>query len=345
MKQLGCHRRQVLGALALAPLGGAATAAESGEPFPDRVTLIVAGPAGGSLDQVARTLASGLQQHLPAGTRLSREAVGGVDGVTGANQFATQTGMDGGSAMLLPGAATLAWLAGDSRVHFDPSRWLPILARSSPAVVLGRSGAAPIKPGQAIRVASGGPISPALAAMLAVDLLGADVVPVYGLGEPAAAAAALQTGAVDVALVRGMMQLAGLIARYPAVRPQFSFGMRDAAGELHRDAEVPEVPTLVEYSTALGRPVPSGPRFEAWCCAASAARLQYALVLPSLTPSSEVALWREAGAQALTPDLATSTDMFYASAASLLLRSLSPGGAALLDLREWLADRLGWQPG
>jgi hypothetical protein len=67
--------------------------------------------------------------------------------------------------------------------------------------------------------------------------------------------------------------------------------------------------------------------------------------LPSLTPSSEVALWREAGAQALTPDLATSTDMFYASAASLLLRSLSPGGAALLDLREWLADRLGWQPG
>jgi hypothetical protein len=335
----------VLGGLALAPFAASAGAAESGERFPDRVTLLVAGPAGGTLDQVARTLGNGLQQHLPAGTQLSRTAVGGVDGVTGANQFATQTGPDGSTAMLLPGAATLAWLAGDNRVHFDPSRWLPILARSSPAVVLGREGAPPIGAGRQIRVASGGPVSPALAAMLAVDLLGADVVPVYGLGEPAAAAAALQAGAVDVALVRGMMQLASLTGRFPAVRPRFSFGMRDAGGTLRRDLEVPEVPTLVEYSAALGRTLPGGPRFEAWCCAAGAARLQYALVLPSLTPPSAVALWRQAGSQALAPDLASSMDMFYASAASLLLRSLSPGGAALLDLRAWLAERLGWQPG
>jgi hypothetical protein len=271
--------------------------------------------------------------------------VGGIDGVTGANQFAAQTGPDGGTAMLLPGAATLAWLAGDSRVHFDPSRWLPILARTSPAVVLGRGGAAAIGPGQRLRVASGGPVSPALAAMLAVDLLGADVVPVYGLGNAAAAAAAVQNGAADVALVHGLAQVASLTTRYPAVRPQFCFGTPAASGGFRRDAELPQVPTLIEYSRAAGLPTPSGPRFEAWACAAGAARLHYALVLPSLTPASAVALWRQAGAQAVTPDLASSSDMFYASAASLLLRSLSPGGAALLELRQWLADRLGWQPG
>jgi hypothetical protein len=334
----------VLQALALAPFSAVATAAEAEEAFPRRVTLLVAGPSGSALDLVSRTLGAGLQAHLPAGTEVTRTSVGGMDGVTGANQFATESGPDGGAAMLLPGAATLAWLAGDSRVHFDPSRWLPILARTSPAVVLGRSGEPRIAPGQKLRVASGGPVSPALAAMLAVDLLGADVEPVYGLGDSAAAAAAVQSGAADVALVHGLAQFASLTARYPAVRPRFCFGARAANGAFQRDAELPQVPTLIEYSKAAGQTAPSGPRFEAWACAAGAARLQYALVLPSLTPGSAVALWRQAGAQAVTPDLASSSDMFYAAAASLLLRSLSPGGAALLELRQWLADRLGWQP-
>ena len=179
--------------------------------------------------------------------------------------------------------------------------------------------------------------------MLALDLLGAEVQPVYGLGDQNAALAALQTGGVEAALVQPSGPLGRLLADYPDVQPQFSFGVPTGAGAYRRDDAAPEVPTLLEYNAALGRPAPRGPRFEAWACAAGAVQLQYALVLPSLTPPSGVALWHEAGAHALAPDPDGAT--LYASAASVLLRSLDPRGATLLDLRGWLADRLGWQPG
>jgi tripartite-type tricarboxylate transporter receptor subunit TctC len=332
------HRRRILQALALAPFAGRAWASQT-DAFPDHVTLLIAGPSGGGLDEVGRTLASKLQQHMPAGTAVAALSIGGVDGVTGANQFATQTGLDGGTAMLVPGAAVLAWLAGDSRVHFDPSRWLPIIARTAPAIVVGHA----IRPGRRVRVAAGSAISPALAAMLAFDLLGAEVQPVFGLGDPATALSALQAGHVEAVLLHGSAPLESLAADYPAAQPQFSFGVPTGDGAYRRDDAAPEIPTLLEYNTALGRPAPAGPRFEAWCCAAGAVQLQYALVLPSLTPPSGVALWHEAGAHALAPD--SDGAILYASAASVLLRSLNPRGATLLDLRGWLADRLGWQPG
>jgi tripartite-type tricarboxylate transporter receptor subunit TctC len=355
------HRRRILQALALAPFAGRAWASQT-DAFPDHVTLLIAGPSGGGLDEVGRTLASKLQQHMPAGTAVAALSIGGVDGVTGANQFATQTGLDGGTAMLVPGAAVLAWLAGDSRVHFDPSRWLPIIARTAPAIASGHAEAelrlrggiiartAPaivvghaIRPGRRVRVAAGSAISPALAAMLAFDLLGAEVQPVFGLGDPATALSALQAGHVEAVLLHGSAPLESLAADYPAAQPQFSFGVPTGDGAYRRDDAAPEIPTLLEYNTALGRPAPAGPRFEAWCCAAGAVQLQYALVLPSLTPPSGVALWHEAGAHALAPD--SDGAILYASAASVLLRSLNPRGATLLDLRGWLADRLGWQPG
>lgn len=339
----GCSRRRVLAGLALSlAVPGRSIAAS--DAFPGRVKLMVAGPAGGALDQVARTLSTGLAAHLPSGSGFGYDTVGGLDGVTGANQFAAVSTLDGSVALLVPGAASLAWLAGDSRVHFDPSRWLPIMARTSPAFVVGQAGAT-VRPGARLRVASGGAVSPALAAMLAVDLIGAQVQPVYGLAEDSAALAALQNGEVDAVLLRGPSRLARLRLHHPELRPQFTFGTPTGAGDYQRDPLIPAVPTLVEYNARFGRVTPKGPRFDAWACAASAAQLQYALVLPGLTPPSAVALWRNAGAQALAPDLASATDMVYASAASVLLRTLCPGGAALLELRTWLADRLGWQPG
>jgi tripartite-type tricarboxylate transporter receptor subunit TctC len=343
-------RRQLLAALALPFIARAAQASPDANAMPDDrfprgATLLIAGPAGGALDRVADQLGAGLQAHLPAGTQLHHDPVGGVDGVTGANIFANQINPNGATALLVPGAASLAWLAGDSRVHFDPSRWLPILARTTPAFVVGRTGSPAIGPGTRLRVASGGPISPALAAMLAVDLLGADVHPVYGLGDDDEALAALVDNRVDVVLLRGQQHLASLNSRATDVTPQFALGTPSADGTFERDPLAPNVPTLVEYNAGQGYAPTGGVRFAAWACSASAAQLQYALVLPGLSPASTVALWRGAGAQALAPDLASSVEIVYDSAASAVLRALCPSGAALLQLRGWLADRLGWQPG
>jgi tripartite-type tricarboxylate transporter receptor subunit TctC len=131
-------RRQLLAALALPFIARAAQASPDANAMPDDrfprgATLLIAGPAGGALDRVADQLGAGLQAHLPAGTQLHHDPVGGVDGVTGANIFANQINPNGATALLVPGKR-----GGDSRVHFDPSRWLPILARTTPAFVVDR---------------------------------------------------------------------------------------------------------------------------------------------------------------------------------------------------------------
>jgi tripartite-type tricarboxylate transporter receptor subunit TctC len=335
------RRRQVLAALAGAPafaLCGPSLAATH-DSFPEQVTLFVAGPLGGWLDSLSRTLASALRRYLPAGTTLGRAEIGGVDGVTGANQFAVQTSLDGSTALLLPGATPLAWLVGDTRVHFDPAHWLPVLARVGPAVVVGHADAAPLVRGAPVRVAGGRPADSALAAMLAYDVLGARVDPVFGLDDEKTALAALRANQVDAVLVRRpMTDLAG------SLRPVFSFGLPQG-DSYTRDPATPDVPTLIEYSATLGRPAPGGLRFDAWRCAAAAAQLRYALVLPSLTPASAVALWRQAGTQVLTRDGAAADHVVNASAASELMAAMTVSGPALLDLRGWMSSQLGWQPG
>ena len=339
-------RRCMLAAAASAAVlpGWRAAQAEDGlDAFPKHVTLIVAGPAGSRLDSVSKALLPGLQMHLPPDTLIGRDTVGGLDGVTGANQFATDMQADGAAALLVPGAAPLAWLVGDSRVHFDPSRWLPVLAGVGPAMVVGRINLA-LRPGVRVRVAAGSAISPALSAMLAIDLLGATVVPVYGLDDEQAALAALTAGRVDAVLIRSVTNLNALSTLAPGAGPIFSGGLPDSDGGYHRDTIAPVTPTFIEYAVAQGRSAPAGPRFDAWRCAAAAAQLRYALVLPSLTPPSAVALWRDAGTHAFSENLAASNDVVYSSAASGLTRSLNPSAAALLDLRGWLATHLGWQP-
>ena len=337
------RRRQVLTALSLIPAGHAF--AGQAERFPPRVNLVVAGPIGSNLELLSRSLSEGLRNQLPTGTLVARQAVGGLDGVTGANEFTAQSSLDGGVALLVPGAASLAWLVGDTRVHFDPLQWLPIFAQTGPAVVLGHERTdALIQHSGVVRVASGGPISPALAAMLAIDLLGAQVRPVYGLEDENAALAALQRGNVDAVLTRRLWVSDAQSSPSPIIRPLFD--CKEALGGQATPMDVPTqpVPTLRQYSARLRLHRPDGPRYDAWSCAARVAALRFALVLPGLTPPSAVALWRDAGAHAMLPGVSAATDLLDASAASVLLRSLSPGAAALLNLREWLADRLAWQP-
>ena len=93
-----------------------------------------------------------------------------------------------------------------------------------------------------------------------------------------------------------------------------------------------------------------GPLFAAWGAAAIAAQLEFGLVLPELTPAPMVALWRQAGVQAMA-----ALDV-QALAASLAIRPMSgpaatacgelwsPRAPALLALRQWLAERYNWRP-
>ncbi len=128
--------------------------------------------------------------------------------------------------------------------------------------------------------------------------------------------------------------------------PLFAVGTTDEAGRRLRDPLFPDVPDLMELSGGLA----AAPLHAAWCATAAAAQLNTALVLPAATPAALVALWRRGGDQGLAePALLEAAAAMPArpvatAGAARALAAIATDAPALLELRRWLAERLGWRP-
>ena len=320
-------------------------------PFPDGVTLLVAGPEGGTLCHWGEAVGAALGQALPASPKVRTNCAGGTDGVTGANQFEARVPPDGTTVLLTPGSAALDWLAGDPRTHFDAGRWVPVMAGITSAIVVAQQGILPLKPGRTVRVAASGPVGPQLPAMLAFDGMGVHMVPVFGLIEQDAAIAAFTAGKVDAVLACGT-NVPQQVARLRAAggQPLFCLGGTSGANTPIRDARFGELPTWAELHQSLHGTAPSGPRYDAYRAVAAATQLEFGLVLSQLTSAAMVALWRRAGEQAITTQsvqmLAKSSAVHPLDgvAAAAATASVAADTAALIDLRGWLSNRLNWRP-
>jgi hypothetical protein len=327
------------------------TAPVAAIPFPEGVTVLVAGPDGGGLCRWGEVVGAALAQTLPSGPKVATTCTGGTDGVTGANQFEARVPPDGTTVLLTPGAAALDWLVGDPRAHFDAGHWVPVMAGVAPAVVMVRPAVLPLAAGHVVRLAAAAPVGPQLPALLGFDLLGAHLEPVFGLIEQDAAIAAFATGKVDAVLACGANvpeQVAQL--RAAGGQPLFSLGTVGSGGASGRDAAFGEVPTWAELHALLYGTVPSGPRYDAFRAAAAATQLEFGLVLPQLTSAAMIALWRRAADQAAAApgvqNLATAFTVrpLEGVAAAAATISIAADTAALLDLRGWLATRFNWHP-
>jgi hypothetical protein len=187
MSRSGYTRRGLLGlsALSLGLVAGPGLGrASSGAVFEDGVTVLSSGPNYGYVAGWAKLLAPHLLDGLPGDVNSSFDAMGGPDGVTVGNAFGARMDPDGSTIMFAPGAAMIAWLEGDSRVKYDPAQWIPVLLGVTPAVLVAR-GSVSLAPGRTrpLRIGATNPLGPELAALLALDLLGVPVVPVYGMGD------------------------------------------------------------------------------------------------------------------------------------------------------------------
>ncbi|MFC7551064.1 hypothetical protein ACFQU7_00210 [Pseudoroseomonas wenyumeiae] len=133
--------RRALPALAAALLG--APAARAQRLAADTATLLLPGPEGGPAALWAAKVAAGLVRGLPHAVALHSTTIGGPDGVTAANRFATLEGAEGRTLLVLPGSAAHARLIGESRARYPVEGWLPLCASWQ-----GRSwqGAAPCRP-------------------------------------------------------------------------------------------------------------------------------------------------------------------------------------------------------
>ncbi|GAN53907.1 hypothetical protein [Tanticharoenia sakaeratensis] len=333
-------------------LARAAWPADDGAPsYADDAT--VGGPpallVGGSADtgpaQLAGVLAQPLARSLGTAGTLGIRQDAGQDGVTAANQFDTSTEAEVASALLIPGAALIAALTGDQRVHFDYSRWVSVMVAQTPVVTITRNelhrtlrariaGAFHDHP---VRIGVSRATGVELASVLGLSLLGLHSVPVQGFAEPAQAIAALNDGTVDAIQLSPDPgeDLRGLIGRLPTgSAPLFSFGAGNASTV---------APGFAETYMAQRQRTPGGPLYQAWCAVAAGAAIDSALVLPMLTPPTTVARWRRAAVLATednrvrdwTAHAQLTLNAGDNSAAALA--ALTPNLTAVLALRRWLA--------
>ena len=212
-------------------------------------------------------------------------------------------------------------------------------------------GPRPSQSNSRVRVAAASPVSVDLAALLALDLLGVPLEPVFGLADSAAARNAFAKGEVDAVFLHGQ-HVPDQVNALAAVGAQtwFTLGSLDEAGRPLRDPVFTDVPHFKGLLTMrLGR-APNGALFDAWCAVAAAAQLDFGLVLQQLTPAGMVALWRRAGADAVASlglqvtSTALNVRLLAGSEATASTSATAASAATLTELRRWLANRFNWRP-
>ena len=318
-------------------------------PLPRAATMVIAGPAGGPLDRWARTLATSMAPDLGPGASIEPASTGAGDGVTGANGFGAEAAPDGRTVLLTPGQAAISWLVGDPRAKFDVSRWIPVIAATHPAVLVAGKNGVGVFAGRRVKVAVTAIECPDLAALAAVELLGGQAEPVLN-GTPKLDA--LARGFADIALINARDQAA--LTRQLAgsdLRAILAIPALDPTGVPIREPGFPDLPHVMELYRPLRGGQPNGPMVRACRAADAAARLEFGLVLPPLTPAAMIAIWRRTGATAIAaPTMAARADEFGAEllappAAAATISAMAADTEALLALRYWLAARFGWRPG
>lgn len=317
------------------------------------LVLLVAGPDGERTSRWGDACALAMEAGFPGRPTILTQPVGGLDGVTGANRLDTLVVPDGRTAAILPGAALIAWLAGDTRVHFDPTRWVPVMAGSNSGVLVVRlpAGKTPdlqsLKAMAPLKLAADQPQSNDLAALLALARLNVRTAPVFGLRDIDTKTRAFVAGEVDAVFVCGEgvpEDIAPLTASGGV--PVFSLGAQQPDGTVSADPLFPGLPDVM----ALGGN--ATPFLDAvYRAAAAAARTDFIVVLPRLTDPGAVAQWRQAASGAIvTPALAAA-----ANASAVTLQPVPAVVATLnaltlvlpdqADLQVFLTKNFGWQPG
>jgi hypothetical protein len=317
------------------------------------LSLLVGGPNGGQTSRWGNACALAMEAGFPGAPTIVPQPVGGLDGVTGANRLDVLVVPDGKTAAILPGAALIAWLTGDSRVYFDPTRWVPLMAGGNSGVLVVRAsgGVAPdlqkLKAVAPLRLAADQPQSNDLAALLALARLDVPTAPVFGLRNIDAKTRAFQAGEVDAVFVAGEgvpEDVAPLTASGGV--PVFSLGAQAPDGTVGPDPLFPGLPDVTAFS-GNGTPFLDA----VYRAAAAAARMDFLVVLPKLTDPGAVAQWRQAADAAIAvPALAaaasaSSVTLQAAPAVSATLGTLSLVTSDQTDLQAFLAKSFGWQPG
>jgi tripartite-type tricarboxylate transporter receptor subunit TctC len=238
----------------------------------ETVEVVIPLAEGGGTDTWARFVGQGLTRALPGRPGFAPVNDAGGEGIAGTNRFFVSAEADGTHLLVSTATSVVPWLLGRSEVQYDFDDLTPVLANGTGAVVYARTGAGVSGPqdlvNRAVPLKFGGISATGLdlTTLVAFDLLDTDVDAIFGFEGRGPVGLALQRGEVDIDYQTTSAYAPSVqpLVDSGAAVPLFSLGQVDTAGDIVRDPNFPDIPTVVEVYRTLHGSDPSGPAYEAY---------------------------------------------------------------------------------
>jgi len=269
-----------------------------------RIEWIIPFGTGGGSNSWARFYAPWLQKYLPGNPVVAVVNMPGASSTKGTNYFARRGTKDGLSAIGTSGSTQFPYLLGDRRVQYDYKDWEVVLATPVGGIVyvsakLGVKSAADMKKLQKakLKFMAQGPTSLDFVPLLAFDILGLNVKPVFGIRSRGDGRLAFERGEVRIdyqTTPAFLKRVTPLVKKGDAV-PLMTWGMLDDNGNLVRDPTFPNLPHVGEVYKMMHGKAPKGPAWNAWMTFFAAGYpAQKMILLKKGTPPEALAAWRGA---------------------------------------------------
>ncbi|MFC5730466.1 MULTISPECIES: tripartite tricarboxylate transporter substrate-binding protein [Nocardioides] len=303
----------------------------------ETVEMMIPLAEGGGTDTWARFVGAELTEAVPGSPGLAPVNDDGGEGILGTNHFMTSAKSDGTEVLVSTASTVVPYLLELPAVHYDFTELRPILANGTGAVVYARTGAGVrgvedlVDRDKPLVFGGIAATSLDLTTLLAFDLLSADVEATFGFEGRGPVNLALQRGEVDIDYQTTSFYgpaVEPLVEDGTAV-PLFSLGQVDEAGEIVRDPNFPDLPTVVEVYEQLHGEQPDPQVLDTYrAILALTYTYQKALWVPEDTPDEAVELLRS------TAEDMGADPKFQKSAAEVL-------GGYPIDASADLAERIG----
>ncbi|WP_439141645.1 tricarboxylate transporter [Pseudooctadecabacter sp.] len=301
--------KKTLGALALTSALVATQSAADGHQIDlsgKTVEWIIPFSETGGSAKWANFYAPLLSEALPGNPTVVVTFNPGAGSTKGANAFQEMEYEDGTTIFGSSGSTQFPYLLSDPRVRYEYSDWNVVLASGTGGVAylpsdlagqLGDGGDAAPLAGEDFIYGSQGATRLDLVPLLAWEMLGLQVEPVFGIEGRGDGRLMFERGEANIDYQTSSSYLSGvtpLVEAGTAV-PCFSFGALDADGNIVRDPTFPDMPTFKEVCEATDGCETEGEQWDAWKAFFVAGfPAQKMVFLPAGAPDNAIATFTEA---------------------------------------------------
>ena len=265
------NRPLLLAAAATAVLGAPLHAADfSGE----TIDFVIPFSEGGGSDKWARFYAPLLSEALPGQPNVVVKNEPGAGSTKGTNDFAANAEPDGLTILGTSGSTQFPFLLDDPRVQYNYADFQIVLASATggvaylPADLAEQFASDPeaFAADNSFIYGSQGATRLDLVPLLAWELMGMNVEPVFGLKGRGDGRLMFERGEANIDYQTSSAYLSGvvpLVEEGKAV-PMMSWGSLDENGDIIRDPTFPDMPTFKEVCDSMANCETSGVAWDAW---------------------------------------------------------------------------------